>query len=156
MRPWIRRTLLGLFGASIALGAVSACSHSGHHHAGWNVTPEEQARFRDKMVNRVADRLDLNAAQKAKLSALAVTLQQQREALRSQPDPRAQVRALVAGDKFDRSKAQALVTEKTAAVTTRSPEVIAAAGDFYDSLDPRQQAKVREYLEHRRGWWRRS
>ena len=41
------------------------------------------------------------------------------------------MQSLVAGDKFDRSKAQALVAEKTAAVGTKSPEVIAALGDFY-------------------------
>lgn len=154
MKTWFRRSLLGLFGASIVLGGVAACSHG--HHAGWNSTPEEQARTRERMVDRVADRLDLNAEQKAKLATLATTLHQQRLALRGQSDPRAQVRELVAGAKFDRSKAQALVTEKTAAVATGSPEVIAAAADFYDSLDARQQGRLREYLEHRRGWWRRG
>ena len=155
MRPWIRRTLFGLFGASIALGGLSACSHY-RDHAGWNSSPEEQARFRDKVVDRVAQRLDLNAAQKAKLATLATTLQQQRAAFAGQSDPRARLRQLVAGDKFDRAAAQALVSEKTAAVATGSPEVIAALGDFYDSLDANQQARVREYMQHRHGWWRRG
>jgi len=157
MKPWIRRTLFGLFGASIAIGGLSACSHY-RDHAGWSssATPEEQARFRAKMVDRVAQRLDLNEAQKAKLATLATTLQQQRAAFAGQTDPRARVRQLVAGDKFDRAAAQALVSEKTAAIATGSPEVIAAVGDFYDSLDASQQAKVREYMQHRHGWWRRG
>jgi len=74
----------------------------------------------------------------------------------STPDPRAAVRGLVAGEKFDRAKAQALVAEKTAALNAASPEVIAALGDFYDSLDATQQAKVRELMDRRRGWWRRG
>lgn len=155
MKTWFRRSLLGVFGASIALGGLAACSHYSHH-GGWHASPEEQARMRERMVDRVADRLDLNAEQKAKLATLATTLHQQRMAVRGQADPRAQVREIVAGDKFDRTKAQALVTEKTAAVSAGSPEVIAAAANFYDSLDAQQQARVREYLEHRRGWWRRG
>jgi protein CpxP len=155
MRPWIRRTLFGLFGATIALGGLSACSHY-RDHAGWNASPEEQARWRDKMVDRVAQRLDLNAAQKAKLATLATTLQQQRAAFAGQADPRSRLRQLVAGDKFDRAAAQALVSEKTAAIATGSPEVIAALGDFYDSLDANQQARVRDYMQHRHGWWRRG
>jgi Spy/CpxP family protein refolding chaperone len=67
------------------------------------------------------------------------------------------VQALVAGEKFDRARAQALVSEKTAAVNAKSPEVIAALGDFYDSLNPTQQAKVREFMQHRNGrWWHRG
>ncbi|HSV79346.1 MAG TPA: Spy/CpxP family protein refolding chaperone [Ramlibacter sp.] len=158
MKTWIRRSLLGLFGASIALGGLTACGYGRHHHAGWHASPEEQARMRDRMVERVADRLELSADQKARLATLATTLQQQRAAVAGQPDPRAQMQALVAGDKFDRARAQALVEEKTAAVRTRSPEVIAALGEFYDSLDARQQGKVREFLQHRHGrwWWRRG
>ncbi len=157
MKSWTQRTLLGLFGASLALGALTACGHRGEHH-GWNATPEEQARHRDKLVDRVAGKLDLNAQQKQKFAVLADKLQQQRQALvGATPDPRAELRQLVAGEKFDRGRAQALVAQKTAAVTAGSPEVIAALGDFYDSLDASQQARVREMMDGRRGgWWRRG
>ena len=154
MKPWIRRTLLGLFGASVALGALTACGHRYEHH-GWNTSPEEHARWRGKMLDRVASKLELNGEQKAKLAVAADKLHAQRTALRGATDPRSEVRSLVAGEKFDRARAQALVAEKTAAVTTKSPEVIAALADFYDSLNPQQQAKVREFMERRRGWWHR-
>jgi Spy/CpxP family protein refolding chaperone len=154
MKPWIRRSLAGLF-AVLTLGALSGCGHY-REHAGWGATPEEQARHREHIVDRVASRLELNEAQKAKLAALVAKVQEQRAALAGQPDPRAQVRALVAGDKFDRAGAQALLSKTAAAIETRSPEVVAALGDFYDSLDARQQAKVREFMERRRGWWRRG
>ena len=99
----------------------------------------------------------LNEDQKKRLDALAGKLHEQRLALRGATDPRADVRALIAGDKFDRDKARTLVGDKVAAVNTKSPEVIAAFGDFFDSLSPAQQAKVRGFLERRRhGWWNRG
>jgi Spy/CpxP family protein refolding chaperone len=156
MKSWTQRTLLGLFGASLALGALTGCGHRHEHHA-WNATPEERARHRDRMVDRVAGKLDLDPQQKARLTVLADKLQEQRTALVGlTPDPRAQLRSLVAAEKFDRARAQALISEKTAALNTRSPEVITALGDFYDSLNPTQQARVREFMERRRGWWQRG
>lgn len=160
MRPWIKRTLFGVFGASLALGALTACSHRFGPHGDWqNMSAEDHAKFREHMLERVASRLDLNEDQKKKLAALADKLQEQRQAWRAQGDPRAQVQALVAGDKFDRVRAQALVAEKTGAINAKSPEVIAALGDFYDSLNPTQQAKVREFMQRGRrggGWWHRG
>ena len=159
MKSWIKRSLFTLFGASIAVGGLTACGHHRHDHAGWQqMSAEDQARFRNKMIDKVSARLDLNADQKARLGVLADKLREQRLALMAQgTDPRAQVKALVSGDKFDRAKAQALVSEKTAALNARSPEVIAALGDFYDSLNPAQQAKVRDFMQHRHSrWWHRG
>jgi protein CpxP len=160
MKTWIKRTLFGLFGASIAVGGLTACGHHRYDGAGWQqMSAEEQARVRNRVLDKVAARLDLNADQRARLGVLADKLREQRQALMAQgADPRAQVQQLVAGDKFDRAKAQALVSEKTAAISGKSPEVIAALGDFYDSLNPDQQAKVREFMQRRRGghWWHRG
>ena len=156
MNKWIRRAIYGLFGASIVLGGLTACGHR-HEAMGPQASAQDQSRFREKMIERVAERLELTAEQRRRLGVLADSLQAQRAALKgSGTDPRAEVRALVAGEKFDRARAEALVTEKTAAITRQSPEVIAAAGDFYDSLDPRQQARVREFMQRRHGWWRRG
>lgn len=156
MRTWIRRTLLGALGASIALGGLAAC---GHRHEGgkWSqMSVEERAKVRAKVLDRVGERLELNADQKQCLAVLADKLEQQRTALvGSAADPREEVRKIVAGEKFDRTRAQALLAEKTAAVQAKSPEVIAALGDFYDSLNPAQQEKVRAYMDRRhRRWWR--
>lgn len=152
MKPWIRRTLIGVFGATIIMGGLTACGHRYEHH-GWNVSAEDRVKFRDRMIDRVSNKLDLNDDQKKRLVVLADKLHEQRSAFAGQAgEPRAAVQALVAGDKFDRARAQALVSEKTAAVTAKSPEVIAALADFYDSLTPAQQAKVREFMQHRRGW----
>lgn len=124
MRPWIKRGLLGLFGVSLVLGGLTAC---GHHRGGWGgpATAEEQAAWRDKVVTRIAGKLDLNAEQQAKLATLADRLQAQRRALRGEAaDPRAEWTALIAGSQFDRARAQALVSGKAAAVEAGSPQVI--------------------------------
>lgn len=156
MKPWIKRTLFGLFGASILVGGLSACGHH-RHEFGANMSAEDQAQMRGKIIERVASKLDLTAEQKQRLGVLADKLQEQRTALIGKTsNPRAEMQALVAGDKFDRSRAQTLLTEKTAAITSKSPEVIAAMADFYDSLTPAQQAKVREAMQGRHGWWHRG
>ena len=157
MRTWIKRTLLGLFGATVVLGGLSACGHRYGHERFSAMAPEEQAEFRKRAVERVASRLDLNEEQKKRLDTLAAKLQEQRLALRGAADPRSEVRSFVAGDKFDREKAQAFLGEKVAAVQAKSPEVITALGDFFDSLSPGQQAKVRDMLQRRNhGWWHRG
>jgi Spy/CpxP family protein refolding chaperone len=156
MRPWIKRTLFGLLGAGVALGALTACGHRYGHERLATMSSEEQAQFRSRMVERAARRLDLDAAQKARLAALFDTLHAQRLALRGATDPRAEVRALVAGDKFDRAKAQALLGAKMAALSSGSPEVITAFGEFFDGLSPAQQARVREFMQGRHGWWHRG
>lgn len=154
MKPWIKRTLFSLFGASILVGGLAACGHHRHEY-GMGMSDTDRAEFRGKMVDRVASKLDLTADQKQRLGVLADKLQEQRAALVGKAtNPRAEVLALVAGDKFDRTRAQTLVTEKTAALNGKSPEVIAAMADFFDSLTPAQQIKVRDAMQGRHGWWR--
>ena len=98
MKSWIKKTLMGIFGASIAVGGLTACS-SGHHQRG-PMTAEKMAEVRGKMVDRVSSKLDLNEAQKTKLNALADQLEAQRAAfIGKTADPRAEVQAIVAGDK---------------------------------------------------------
>jgi Spy/CpxP family protein refolding chaperone len=151
MKSWIKKSLFTVFGASIALGGLTACSSARpwHHDA----SPEQMAQMQGKMVERIGSKLDLNAEQKQKLQTLTDVLLAQRKAMVGVAgDPRSQVQALVAGERFDRSAAQSLLDEKTRAVQAGGPAVIAALGDFYDSLQPAQQQKVRDMMQRRRGW----
>ncbi len=155
MKPWIKRTLMGLFGAAIVAGGLTACSSS-HHHRG-PMTAEKISEVRGKVVDRVSSKLDLNDAQKLKLNALADKMEAQRTAFVGKAaDPRAEMEAIVSGDKFDRVRAQSLLEEKTRAVQANSPEVITALADFYDSLNAEQQQKVRELMQRRKGWMARG
>jgi Spy/CpxP family protein refolding chaperone len=121
------------------------------------MSAERITEMRGKVIERVSDKLDLTEAQKLKLGALADEMIAQRQAMRADSaDPRTEMKALVAGEKFDRSLAQTLLTQKTQVVQAGGPKVIAAMADFYDSLNPAQQAQVRERLDKRRGWWSRD
>lgn len=171
MRPWIRRGFIGLMGAGITLGGLAACGTGptgpgmmdgpgfGRHH-GMHRGPMSEADFqkmRERMIERVSGELQLDAAQKERFASLVDKMHAQRRALMGEPgQPREDIKSLIAGERFDRAKAQALVDSKTGAVKAASPEMIAAMGDFYDSLKPEQQAKVREFMERRggRGWGR--
>ncbi len=151
MNSWFKRTLIGLFGGALIAGSLAGCAGQRH---GWG--SGDSAEFRARMVERVGSRLDLDAAQKQKLDVLAQKLQGQRVAMQGSGDPRAQFRALFAGGKLDQAGAARLVEEKTAAVRAGSPEVIAAAADFFDNLNPAQQQKVREFMERGRRWGHRG
>ena len=156
MKSWIKKSLFTVLGASIALGGLTACGTRGHHDHG-PMSAERMTEMRGKVIERVTKKLDLNAEQQQKLGVLADKLQAQRTAFIGQTaDPRAEVRQLVAGDKFDRARALSLLDEKTRVVQVSSPEVINALADFYDSLNPTQQAEVREMMNKRKGWGRHS
>ena len=156
MKPWIKRSLFGIFGASILVGGLTACGHR-HHDYGASMSTEQYTQIRSKVVDRATSKLELNADQQKLLNVLADKLYEQRTTLMGQAkDPRAEVKSLVAVDKFDRARALTLITEKTTAMQAKSPEVIAALGDFYDSLNPAQQQKVRDFMEGRGRWFQRG
>ena len=153
MKHRIKKTLLGLFGGALIIGSLGACAQRGHGGMHGDMgSPEARAR----MVDKIGSRLDLDAAQKQKLAVLADKLQAQRTALRGATEPRDTVRGLFAGNKLDQSGAKKLIDEKTAALQAGSPEVIAAAADFFDNLRPEQQQKVRDFMERGRRWGHRG
>ena len=158
MKLWLKRTLSGIFGASILVGGLTACGHGGPggHHGGWNLSEADSTKMRERIIERAGKTLAFDDAQKQKLGVLADKLREQRTAFAGTTDPRADLQALVAGPKFDRSNAQAMVEAKTAAVRGKSPDVITAAADFFDSLKPEQQQQVRDFMNKRRGWGHRS
>ena len=147
MKTWIKRSLIGLAVVGTLFGGVAVWAHN-HYRAGWHALSEQDgARMKEHLVKRVGKRLDLDAVQKAKLGTLADKLREQRNALvGSSTDPRTEVTGLIAGPTFDRAKAGSLIDTKVAALTGKSPEVVAALADFYDSLKPEQQAQVRQFV----------
>lgn len=165
MKLWIKRSLYGLFGASIVLGGLTACGshygggHGGHHggamsgmHMG-----QEHAQRHGKMIERVSSKLELNEEQKKRLVKLSETLQEQRKALVGKSgNPRSELQALIAGEKFDKARAQAIITEKTQVLSSKSPELLQVIAEFYDGLNPAQQQQVREFAEPRRRWWHKG
>lgn len=156
MKTWIKRTLIGLFGATILVGGLAACGQRHHGWSGAQVSAEDAARWRERLLERAGKELQLDATQQQKLGVAFDKLREQRNALAgSSAGPRAELRSLVSGERFDKARAQALVDEKTSTLRAGSPATIDALADFYDSLKPQQQARLREWMDKRgRGGWR--
>jgi Spy/CpxP family protein refolding chaperone len=154
MKIWIKRTLFGLFGAAALLGSLAVYSHQRHgRHGG------DPAQVKAMVVERVSRELALDEAQRSRLGTLADKLHEQRDALvgggaggpAGGGAMRAELQGLVAGPSFDRARALAMVQAKTQAVQVKGPEVVLALADFYDSLRPDQQARLREHLAKAHG-----
>lgn len=147
MKTWIRRTLIGVAASAALLGGLAAWA--GHSHRGcWS---ENRAEAKACFVDMASRKLDLDAAQKAKLDALATQVQAQRAALvPAGRTPKVELQALIGGNSFDRTAAGALLQAKLQAVQTGAPALINAFGDFYDSLRPEQQSQLREALQRGR------
>jgi protein CpxP len=154
MKPWIKRTLFGLLGVSLLVGGLSACGHHPHGNGMAQMSAEDAAKWRERMIDRATKELQLDEAQKQRLGVVFDKMREQRNALvGTTTNPRAEMATLIAGNTFDKARAQALVEQKTGAIREKSPEVIAATADFFDSLKPEQQQKVREFLSKRHGRW---
>ena len=156
MKSWIKKSLIGLASVTVLLGGLTACGGRGHHGEGWSA--ERVSEVRAKVVDKISGKLALDQAQKQKLGVLADQIIASRSAFRGDAaDPRADFKALIAGEKFDRAAAQTMLEKKTEAIQGNAPQTINALADFYDSLNPEQQKQVREKLEKRgHGWWGRG
>jgi Spy/CpxP family protein refolding chaperone len=147
MNTWLKRTLLGLAAALALGGSIAAYSQAETHWHGGPPSSEDMAAHEAHMLAHIGQALDLDAGQKTRLQALADLLHKGHEAMMGS-DHHAQVDSLIAGNTFDRTAAQSLVDEKVAAIKSHAPALIAAAGDFFDSLRPDQQQKVRDFMAH--------
>ena len=150
MKTWIKRTLIGIFGTAVLFGGLAACSH--RHHPGGMMSEADVTQLRERFIVKATRELSLDSAQVQRLGVLADALAAQRTALMADgANPRTELQALVAGAQFDRSRAQALIDRKTGAVKDKAPAVVTAMADFYDSLQPAQQQKLRDFIGKGRG-----
>lgn len=161
MKTWIKRTLIGALGVTLLIGGLAAYGkRSGYWHGGHGPMSEERVvELRGKAVERISDKMVLDAAQKAKLELLADEVVAQRKSWRSSgDDARAEAGRIIASSSFDRSKAQQMFEQKSGWAQVAGPKLITTMADFYDSLNPQQQQMMRERLERldRRGNHRRD
>lgn len=154
MKPWIKRSLIGLFGAGIVLGGMSACSHRHDRHT---MGGEYESKTTQKVIDRVSSELALDETQRQHLVRLGEQLRAQRRALvGTTTDARATMQTLVGAERFDRARAQAIIDEKAVAIRVGGPAVVDAVADFFDSLKPEQQQKLRDHLQKRDRWFGRG
>lgn len=126
----------------IAGGAVAYGKHK------WG-DPEMRAKH---VVSYVSEELKLDAAQSDKLIALKDQLLDTGKQMRSEMQPlHGDISSLIGADTFDQVKALELINSKTALMNQNAPDVLAAMGNFLDSLNAEQKAEVMEFIEHKRG-----
>ena len=152
-KTWLKRTLLGVAVSTALLGSLAAYSAEGggFHHG--PPTPEQIAQHEATMLAHIGKKLNLDANQAAKLKALGDLVVAQHTPSAAGAAPHAQMGALIAGNTFDRAGAQNLLNQHIAKMQANGPAVIAATGDFFDSLNPTQQQQVRDLAAHHHGFF---
>ena len=137
-----KRIIFFLIGGALLTATVVACNHGMHFG-----TAEERGEW---MVQKVSKELELNSIQQDKLVKLKNEFLSLRKELR---DDRAQLRtdalAMLQQPTLDRDKANAMVSGQLATVNARSPAIIDAVANFYDSLDDTQRNEIREFIQHK-------
>jgi hypothetical protein len=129
-------------GSILLTAGVVACNHGMHYGSA-----EERSEW---MVQKVSKELELNETQQARLAEARDEILDLRTTMRSD---RAQLRtdilSMLEQPVLDRNKANTIVDQQLAKLGSRSPAIIDAIGNFYDSLDDTQRAELREFIEHK-------
>ena len=132
------RTFLALTLAAASLAAVSGTALA------WRGGGDRS----EHMIERAAERLELDADQRAALESLAGELRETRELMRGEEGAlRESVRTLVSAETLDQGAALQLIEARAAALQAQAPELVAAAALFLDGLTPEQKADVERFLE---------
>lgn len=133
----------------LAIGAlvIGGCVHR-------YKTPEKRA---EHITQKITKKLDLNDEQIANLDLIKNEILAVRKELQTKrEESRDTISDLLNAPKLDQDKAMTVVNEHVNGISSQAPRVIAALAGFWDSLDPEQQAKVREKMDkhfERQGHW---
>ena len=131
-----KRTIIYITGIALITTSIVACNRG---------TPEERG---EKMVQKVTEELELTETQQARLTEVKNEFLETRKTMRSNREQtKTDIQAMLQQPTFDRNKANSIVNQHIETIHSRSPVIIDAIGDFYDSLDDTQRAELREFIE---------
>lgn len=137
-----KRTIVIITAGTLLIGGVAACKHKMH-----SASAEERGEW---VVDKVSKELELNDSQRIKLVEVKDQFIAVRKSMRSdREEARKEVLAMLKQPTMDREKVNALVNQKIAIVSEKSPSIIDAIGNFYDSLDDWQRAELSEFIEEK-------
>lgn len=135
-----KRTIILITSGALLIGGVVACNRGMHHGSA-----EERSEW---IVEKASKKLELNTDQKSKLIEVSNKFLNIRKTMRRDREQnRVDILAMLEQPTLDREKMNAIVSQKIATINTRSPVIVDAIGDFYDSLDDTQRAELREFIE---------
>jgi Spy/CpxP family protein refolding chaperone len=131
-----KRTIIYITGIALITTSIVACNRG---------TPEERG---ERMVQKVSDELELTETQQARLTEVKNEFIGLRKTMRSNREQtKTDLQAMLKQPTLDRTKANSIVNQHIETIHSRSPVIIDAIGNFYDSLDDTQRAELREFIE---------
>ena len=137
-----KRTIVIITAGTLLIGGVAACKHKMH-----SASAEERGEW---VVDKVSKELELNDSQRIKLVEVKDQFIAVRKSMRSdREEARKEVLAMLKQPTMDREKVNTMVNQKIAIVSEKSPSIIDAIGNFYDSLDDSQRAELSEFIEEK-------
>lgn len=123
--------------AIVAL-AIGGCVHR-------YKTPEKRAEY---ITQKITKKLDLNNEQKVRLEAVKNEMLSVRKQMHGKREAtKANVQDLLSTPNFDQDKALSIVDGHVNEISTQAPQIVTALADFWDSLNPEQQSRIREKFE---------
>ena len=137
-----KRTFIVLTAGTLLITGVAACNHGMYHGSA-----EERGEW---IVQKVSKELELNETQRTRLAEVKDEFLDMRSTMRSdRAQMQQEVLAMLQQPTLDRDRVSTIVNQKIATINSRSPDIIDAIGNFYDSLDDSQRAELREFIEHK-------
>ena len=131
-----KRTIIYLTGAALLTTSIVACNRG---------TPEERG---ERIVQKVTEKLELTETQQTRLSEVKNEFLEMRKTMQSNREQtQTDIQAMLKQPTLDRNKANSIVNQHIETIHSRSPVIIDAIGNFYDSLDDAQRAELREFIE---------
>lgn len=161
-RRWLPVTAIALAAAFTGAAATTAVSHGpwgGWHGPGFMRGPMGPAGIEDRVdrgIRHAAVELDATAEQLEKLRTIAKgavrDLLPMRDKARAARERAAQ---LLTQPSVDRAAIEAFRAEQLALAEAASKRLAQAVGDAAEVLTPEQRQKAHEWVEWRRGFWKR-
>ena len=140
------KIIIATVSSIVLICGISACAH--------HRSPEDRA---DYMVDKISDNLELTTPQITQLEQLKDELLASRQLMQAERNlVYAELNELISQPTLDQQRALKLVQDRTESIKQKAPQVIAALAEFYDSLNPEQQAAMRKKFEDHKEhhYWR--
>ncbi|MGA7105200.1 MAG: Spy/CpxP family protein refolding chaperone [Candidatus Deferrimicrobiaceae bacterium] len=137
---------LGLLAAAVGAIGLTGCGHRCWRHHGHD--PTERVEW---ATGKIASRLDLNDAQKAKLDIVKQEILAHREQGRQEREEAFRtILAQIRSKRLDSGKLLALMEQRHGRMEEIAPSVLRKVADFHASLTDEQKEKAAQELEKMR------
>lgn len=141
---------LGLLAAAVGALGLTACGHRGFRHHG-----HDPAQRAERLTKKIASKLDLNDAQKAKLDIVKQEILAHREKGKQEREEAFRtILTQIRSKQLDTGKLQAMMEQRHKRMEEIAPSVLQKIADFHASLTDEQKEKAAQEVEKMHDHWR--